>query len=215
VEAQKAMVRGRGVFSERDVFEMFALLRMEDNVMNFFRSNYLLGEHPPRHPLLFWSMDYTRVPAEMQCDFVDLGHYNKLAKKEMRILGKRVDLSQIDYPVYVMAGTTDHITPWKACYRSTQLFGGDVVFVLTNQNHTQTISSRIDNKHLKYWVSEDLPEDPDAALKSAHEQPGPWTNHWVDWLSARSAGKIAPRRRMGSKKNPVLGSAPGHYVLES
>ena len=77
----------------------------------------------------------------MQCDFLDLGQYNKLAKKEMRVLGKRVDLSKIDYPVYVMAGTTDHITPWKACYRSTQLFGGETVFVLTNQNHTQTISS--------------------------------------------------------------------------
>ena len=54
-----------------------------------------------------------------------------------------------------MAGTTDHITPWKACYRSTQLFGDDVLFVLTNQNHTQTISSRIDNRHLKYWVADE------------------------------------------------------------
>ena len=215
VEAQKAMVRGRGVFSERDVFEMFALLRMEDNVMSFFRSNYLLGEEPPQHPLLFWSMDYTRVPAEMQCDFVDLGQHNKLAKREMRILGKRLDLSKIDYPIYVMAGSTDHITPWKACYRSTQLFGGDVVFVLTNQNHTQTISSRIDNKHLKYWVSEDLPEDPDAALKSAQEHPGSWTGHWVDWLNARSPERVKAPRRLGSKKNPILGEAPGHYVLES
>lgn len=215
VAAQKAMVRSRGVFSERDVFEMFALLRMEDNVMSFFRSNYLLGEQPPKHPLLFWSMDYTRVPAEMQCDFVDLGQYNKLAKKEMRILGKRVDLSRIDYPVYVMAGSTDHITPWKACYRSTQLFAGNVVFVLTNQNHTQTISSRIDNKHLKYWVAEDLPEDPEAAMRSAHEHPGPWTEHWLQWLNARSAEKVDVRRRLGSKKNPILGDAPGRYVLES
>jgi hypothetical protein len=42
-----------------------------------------------------------------------------------------------------MAGSTDHITPWKACYRSTQLFGGDVQFILTNQNHTQTISNKV------------------------------------------------------------------------
>jgi len=215
VEAQKALVRGRGVFSERDVFEMFALLRMEENVMSFFRSNYLLGEEPPRHPLLFWSRDYTRVPAEMQCDFVDLGQHNKLAKKELRILGKRVNLSRIDYPVYVMAGTTDHITPWKACYRSTQLFGGDVVFVLTNQNHTQTISSRVDNKHLKYWVSTDLPEDPERALRSATEHRGSWTDHWMAWLIERSAERVKAPRRLGSKKHPVLGTAPGAYVLES
>ena len=160
-------------------------------------------------------MDYTRVPAEMQCDFVDLGYHNKLAKKEMRILGKRVDLSKVDYPVYVMAGTTDHITPWKACYRSTQLFGGDVTFVLTNQNHTQTISSRVDNKHLKYWVAGALPEDPEAARQSAEEHPGSWTTHLMEWLNARSDEQIKAPRRRGSKKYPILGEAPGLYVRES
>ena len=214
VEAQKAAVRSRGVFSERDVFEMFAMLRIEENVMSFFRSNYLLGEEPIKHPLLFWSMDYTRVPAEMQCDFLDLGQYNKLAKKELRVLGKRVDLSKIDYPVYVMAGSTDHITPWKACYRSTQLFGDEVVFVLTNQNHTQTISSRADNKHLKYWVTSDLPEDPELALKSSAAHDGAWTEHWVDWLNARYEEPVKPKKKLGSKAFPVLGPAPGEYVLE-
>ena len=47
-------------------------------------------------------MDYTRVPAEMQCDFIDLGQHNRLARGEQRVLGKRVNLSRIDYPVYVM-----------------------------------------------------------------------------------------------------------------
>lgn len=213
VEAQKSSVRSRGLFSERDVFEMFAMLRIEENVMSFFRANYLLGEDPPKHPLLFWSMDYTRVPAEMQCTFLDLSQYNQLAKREMRILGKRVDLTQIDYPVYLMAGSTDHITPWRACYRSAQLFGGNVEFVLTNQNHTQTISSRMDNRHLKYFVASELPADPDAALKSATEYKGSWTNHWIEWLDARSEEKLSAPKRLGSKKFPVLGVAPGEYVL--
>ena len=214
VEAQKVAVRSRGIFSERDVFEMFAMLRIEDSVMSFFRSNYLLGDPPVKHPLLFWSMDYTRIPAEMQCDFLDLGQYNRLAKKEMIVLGKRVNLSKIKYPVYIMAGTTDHITPWKACYRSTQLFSGDTVFVLTNQNHTQTISSRIDNRHLKYWVTDELPEDPDAAIEAAAESAGPWTNHWIEWLNDHAAERIDAPRRLGSKKFPILGDAPGEYVLE-
>lgn len=213
VEAQKSSVRSRGLFSERDVFEMFAMLRIEENVMSFFRANYLLGEDPPKHPLLFWSMDYTRVPAEMQCTFLDLSQYNQLAKREMRILGKRVDLTQIDYPVYLMAGSTDHITPWRACYRSAQLFGGNVEFVLTNQNHTQTISSRMDNRHLKYFVTSELPVDPDAALESATEYKGSWTNHWIEWLDARSEEKLSAPKRLGSKKFPVLGVAPGEYVL--
>jgi polyhydroxyalkanoate synthase subunit PhaC len=43
VEAQKAVVRNKGIYAEKDVFEMFALLRIEENIMSFFRSNYLLG----------------------------------------------------------------------------------------------------------------------------------------------------------------------------
>ncbi len=126
VAAQKQMVNARGVFSERDIFEMFAMLRVEESVMSFVRSNYFMGEEPLKHPLLFWSMDYTRMPAAFQCDMLDLSKDNKLAKRELRVCGKRIDLSQISYPVYIMAGSTDHITPWKACYRSTQLFGGNV-----------------------------------------------------------------------------------------
>jgi poly(3-hydroxyalkanoate) synthetase len=63
-----------------NVFEMFAWLRPEENVMSFFRSNYLLGEDPPSHPLLSWSMDYTRLPAGLYADILDLSYANKLAK---------------------------------------------------------------------------------------------------------------------------------------
>lgn len=214
VEAQKAAVRANGVFSEKNVFEMFAMLRIEENVMSFFRRNYLLGEAPLKHPLLFWSMDYTRVPAEMQCDFIDLGQHNRLARGEQRVLGKRVNLSKIDYPVYVMAGSTDHITPWKACYRSTQLFGGEVVFVLTNQNHTQTISSRADNAHLKYWVADETPEDPEEALRLSKACAGSWAAHWIDWLNEHGGTPVKPKKSLGNKSFPVLGPAPGEYVLE-
>jgi polyhydroxyalkanoate synthase len=215
VAAQKANIRNKGIYAEKDVFEMFALLRIEENIMSFFRSNYLLGDPPLKHPLLFWSMDYTRVPAEMQCDLLDLSQHNQLAKKERRILGKRVDLSRITYPVYLMAGNTDHITPWKACYRSTQLFGGPVTFVLTNQNHTQTISGRLDNKHLRYWIPSTLPADPDQALHGAEEHAGSWTFHWIDWLRSRSKAEVAAPESLGSRAHPPIAPAPGAYVRES
>ena len=75
--------RHEGIFDEKNVFEMFAWLRPEENVMTFFRSNYLLGEDPPSHPLLFWSMDYTRLPAGLYADILDLSYANKLAKGEL------------------------------------------------------------------------------------------------------------------------------------
>ena len=212
VAAQKAVVRAKGLFAEKDVFEMFAMLRIEENVMSFLRSNYLLGEAPPKHPLLFWSMDYTRVPAEMQCDFLDLAWRNDLARGGLELLGERIDLGKIDYPVYILAGSTDHITPWKGCYRSARLFGGDVRFVLTNQNHTQTICAREDNRHLKYWIGEALPEDPDAWPEHVQEYGGAWTADWIDWLR-HGADETAPAGdTLGNADYPVLEAAPGQYV---
>ena len=189
------------------------MLRLDESIFSFMRSNYFRGESPLAHPLLFWSMDYTRVPAEMQCDFIDLSHRNSLPKKELRVLGRRVDLSTTRYPVYVMAGSTDHITPWMACYRSTQLFGGEVTFVLTSQNHTQTISARPDNRHLRYWMADSLPESAEDWMPLATETRGNWRSHWVAWLQGHSEMKPAPMR-LGSKSYPPLEAAPGQYVRQ-
>ena len=215
VTAQKARVRSEGVFDEKNVFEMFAWLRPEENVMTFFRSNYLLGEDPPSHPLLFWSMDYTRLPAGLYADFLDLSYANKLAKGELRALGNRISLKNVTCDTYMMAGSTDHITPWKGAYRSTQLFGGKTEFVLTNQNHTQTISARGDNKHLKYWIANELPANADDWLAIAQENRGDWREHWFKWLAAHSGERIQAPSLLGSNKYPSLYPAPGRYVVET
>ena len=216
VQAQKQMTRVRGLFDEKNVFEMFAMLRFEENIMSFLRSNYLKGEDPLHHPLLFWSIDYTRLPAGLHADFLDLSLENKLAKRELKVLGKRVNLSKIDYPIYIMAGSTDHITPWKACYRSTQLFDTDLEFVLTNQNHTQTISSRDDNRHLKYWTGTSFPGDPEAWLEQVEEHDGSWIGNWIEWLKAKSPEVwAAAPTEFGNATYPEIDPAPGRYVLES
>ena len=213
VIAQKQRVRAQGGMTERDILEMFAMLRLDESVFSFMRSNYFRGEDPLAHPLLFWSMDYTRVPAELQCDLIDLGHKNSLAAGTLELLGHRVDLSSIEYPVYIMAGSTDHITPWKACYRSAHLFGEAVEFILTSQNHTQTISARPDNRHLRYWQGETLPADPDEWWQASGETAGNWREHWVSWLKGHSEEKDAPAT-LGSRTYPPLEDAPGLYVRE-
>ena len=213
VAAQKQAIRRQGMMRERDILEMFAMLRLDESIFSFVRSNYFRGEAPLAHPLLFWSMDYTRVPAEMQCDFLDLSLKNSLPKKELRVLGRRVDLSTTDYPIYIMAGATDHITPWRACYRSARLFGGEVTFVLTNQNHTQTISARADNRHLRYWMADRLPDAAEEWTALAEETPGNWRDHWIAWLQSHSDLQPAPRR-LGAKAHAPLAPAPGRYVAE-
>jgi polyhydroxyalkanoate synthase len=158
-------------------------------------------------------MDYTRVPAGLQCDYLDLAWENKLAKGDLRVAGKRIDLSEIKYDTYIMAGSTDHITPWRGCYRSAQLFGGKVEFVLTNQNHTQTISNK-PNPYMKYWMAPELPEDPEDWISLADEFPGSWREHWIAWLKDKSGAEIDAIKEMGSEDYPALDKAPGRYVLD-
>jgi len=181
--------------------------------MAFFRDNYLLGKNPPIHPLLFWSMDYTRVPAGLQCDFLDLAWDNKMAKRDLMLAGRRVDLTKITYDTYIMAGSTDHITPWRGCYRSAALFGGDVEFVLTNQNHTQTISNK-PNKYMKFWRADHLPETADDWVTAAEEFTGSWREHWIEWLKAHSGALVDAKQDGGSVEHPPLDIAPGRYVFE-
>ena len=35
-----------------------------------------------------------------------------------------IDLSRVECDLYAIAGVTDHITPWPACYPSIRAFGG-------------------------------------------------------------------------------------------
>ncbi len=56
------------------------------------------------------------------------------------------------------------------------------------------------------------PDRVDEWWEGATEHPGSWWPDWDAWLSALSGKKIAARRP-GDGKLPVLGDAPGEYVL--
>jgi len=43
---------------------------------------------------------------------------------KLRLHGVPIDLGRVRCDSYLLDGTTDHITPWKGCYRNTQLLGG-------------------------------------------------------------------------------------------
>jgi polyhydroxyalkanoate synthase len=57
----------------------------------------------------------------------------------MTVLGAPVDPLAVDVDTYVVAGSTDHIVPWRAAYRTTQLTGGETDFVLSSSGHIQAM----------------------------------------------------------------------------
>ena len=130
------------------------------------------------------------------------------------MLGTPIDLRQVRCDCYVMAGATDHIVPWQACYRIPQLVRGRTEFVLSSSGHVQSIVNPPGNPKASYHTNPRRPRDPSAWLARAERHAGSWWEHWAAWLGARSGERRPAPAELGSDAHPARDRAPGRYVLE-
>jgi polyhydroxyalkanoate synthase len=132
--------------------------------------------------------------------------------------GHMLDLSKVTADLFILGGVTDHITPWKATYRSTQLFGSkDVTYVLSQSGHMQAILNPPGNPKAKYYVQAKkgkLPETADEWLQGTKEMKGSWWPLWMEWVQARSGKKRADPEGVGNATYKPMEKAPGLYVVE-
>ena len=214
-KAAIAVSASRGYLDGRHLAEAFAWLRPTDLIWGYWVNNYLLGRKPPKFDVLFWNADTTRMPAALHKDFVETGLNNTLAKpNEAHMMGTPVDLSSIDVDSYVVAGVSDHICPWSACYATTQLIGGDCKFVLSNSGHIAAVVNPPTNPKANYRVAPSNPPTADEWLAEAEKQAGSWWVDFAKWLGKRGGGKVAAPTSLGSAEFPALSPAPGTYILE-
>src|SRR3954451_15520530 len=205
----------RGYLDGRALAGVFAWLRPNDLVWNYWVSNYLLGKDPPAFDILYWNADTTNMPAKLHRDFVQIALENSLVRPgEVTVLGTPVDLSKITVDSYLVAGIADHITPWANCYRSVHLLGSDPRFVLSTSGHIAALVNPPGNAKASYRVNDELPESADSWLASASQTPGTWWSDWAGWLNERSGSERNAPRRLGGKGYKVLNDAPGAYVRE-
>ncbi len=209
----------KGIVKGNDLARGFAWLRPNDLIWNYVINNYLMGEDPPAFDVLFWNADATNLSASLMGDFLHLFETLAFTRKgEVKMAGHAIDLSKVKSDLFILGGTTDHITPWRACYRSTQLFGSkDVTFVLSQSGHMQAILNPPGNPKAKYYVSKKAghpPADVDEWLKGTEEVAGSWWPYWMEWVQQRAGKKVAAPKALGSRKHPPKEAAPGLYVLE-
>src|SRR5262249_21737179 len=60
MHAAKAASRLRGVLDGHDLARMFAWMRPNDLIWNYWGNNYLLGNAPPAFDILYWNAATTR-----------------------------------------------------------------------------------------------------------------------------------------------------------
>ncbi len=219
LELAKRRAAKAGIVKGNDLARGFAWLRPNDLIWNYVINNYLMGDDPPAFDVLFWNADATNLSGTLMGDFLTLFETLAFTKKgEVEMAGHKIDLSKVTSDLFILGGTTDHITPWRACYRSTQLFGSkDVTFVLSQAGHMQAILNPPGNPKAKYYVSKKPghpPADVDDWLKGTEEVAGSWWPMWMDWVQQRAGNKVAGPKALGSKQHPPREAAPGLYVLE-
>ena len=213
VEAARSRSHRAGYLDGKDLARVFAWLRPNDLVWNYWVNNYLLGQNPPAFDILAWNADTTRLPAGLHSDFLDLSLSNGLAEGALTVLGTPVELGKVTVDAYVIAGSTDHIIPWQTAYRTTQMLGGESEFVLSSSGHIQAIVNPPGNPKASYRTATGTPpDDVDAWLAASDQHTGSWWEHWTAWLAARSGDQRPAPGELGSAAHPPLEPAPGRYV---
>jgi polyhydroxyalkanoate synthase len=211
----KEASRLRGIVDGHDLARMFAWMRPNDLIWNYWVNNYLLGNQPPAFDILYWNADTTRLPARLHGDYLDLYFTNPFANPGKLVLNeKTIDMSKVAADTYVVAGVTDHITPWKGVYKTAQILGEDTTFVLSNSGHLQSLLNPPTNPKASFVIGPVNPAGPDAFLAAAEKRKGSWWLDWRDWLHARSGEEVAAPASLGSERHPVLAKAPGTYVFD-
>src|SRR6185295_10682110 len=89
IAAAKAASKKRGVLDGAELARMFAWMRPNDLVWNYHVNNYLLGNEPPAHDILYWNSDTTRLPAKLHADFLDLFTTNPFPRSRKLKIGNR------------------------------------------------------------------------------------------------------------------------------
>jgi len=208
---EKQMAK-KGFLDSDKMAHTFDALRANDLVFQYVVNNWLLGKKPPAFDLLVWNKDSTRMPAKMHSQYLRSCYLNnEFARGEFEIDAQKLEPGKVDIDTYVLSAVDDHIVPWVAGYKTTQLLGGRARYVLSTSGHIAGIVNPPGPKP-KHWTNDALPADPQEWKDAAELHDGTWWEDWAKWIAQQGGPKVAPPRQLGSKEHPPIEPAPGSYV---
>lgn len=208
----------QGVLDNKQLAGAFQMLKSNDLIWSRIINNYLLGEREQQFDLMAWNADSTRLPFKMHSQYLrQLFLDNDLAEGRYPVGDRPVVLSDITLPIFCVATTTDHISPWRSVFKLHLLTNTHLTFLLTSGGHNAGIISISNHIKPSYQVAtkqHDAPyTDPDEWVTETPVHDGSWWPEWLKWLDQNSSEKIAPPA-MGLPGKKTLANAPGTYVLE-
>lgn len=216
LELARLFSRSKGVLAGKDLERAFAWLRPNDLIWAYWVNNYLLGNEPPAFDILYWNADTTNLPARLHADMLQLLQEGGVVEgNSLTVDGHRLSLKDVTCDTFLVAGETDHITPWDGCYLSTGILGGTSEFVLSQSGHIQSLINPPGNPKARFLTNPGRHTSPEEFMAGAETHAGSWWPMWLTWLNARGGGKVRAKKTLGSRKHKPTADAPGTYVMQA
>ena len=204
IAAAKSASQPAGVVEGRELARMFAWMRPNDLIWNYWVNNYLLGNAPPAFDMLYWNNDTTRLPARLHADFLDLMAPTLRQSRTDRgprpaarhgpgghgqLCGRRPDRSH-----HAMAGMLQHRQALRRAQhvRARQQRAYPEPAQPARQSQGIVLGRRRTRRNAEAW------------LERPTKQSGSWWPHWLEWIRARSGEtRPAPARSEARTTRPL------------
>ncbi len=212
----KQMDAAGGVLEGRAMANTFNMLRSNDLIWSFVIDNYMKGKSPSKFDLLSWNSDATRMPKNVHLFYLrEFYQHNRLAKGEMVMGGEVLDLSAVNVPIFMQAGETDHIAPFRSIYNTARLFASgankNVTYMLAGSGHIAGVVNHPDRNKYHHSINTTLPSTIEEWRNGAIRYDGSWWPHWMEWLDKVSSKNVSARHP-GDRNLEIIEDAPGSYV---
>ncbi|MHB1946778.1 MAG: PHA/PHB synthase family protein [Gammaproteobacteria bacterium] len=196
----------------------FSMLRSNDLIWSRLVHDYLLGKRRAMNDLIAWDHDTTRLPYKMHSEYLhNLFLKNDLVQGHFEANKKRIALTDIKIPLFVVATLKDHVSPWRSVYKIQLFTDTDFTFVLTNGGHNAGIVSEPGHQGRHYQINTRKRGDKHISssswLEKAEHCKGSWWPAWNKWLINLSNEKVNASS-IDDQKQFVICDAPGTYVHE-
>ena len=217
IEAARSASNAKGLLDGRELAKVFAWMRPNDLIWNYWVSNYLLGNAPPAFDILFWNNDTTSLPARLHSDYLDLIKLNPFRRRRRaepvgnadrhgqsrrrHLCGRRRDRSHNAVEI----GLSIREDPRR---------GDHICSVQRRASAEPDQSARESEGDIRDRQVNSV--RPGGLCRRRGEAIGKLVAHWSEWLSIRSEEKVAGA--LGARRPPCSRPrepAPGTYVFNA
>ena len=213
---ERGEMLNEGIMHGHDMERAFNLIRASDLVWYYVVNNYLLGLNPSAFDVMYWTNDNTNLPAEMYKYYMrNMILENKLSRKNALTICKTpIDISKIEFPVFVVGLREDYISPAKTTFTTTKLVSGQVEFILGGSGHVIGVINPPSKNKYGYYLDGKLGGTFEEWSSSAKYFDGSWWTPWIEKLISNSGKQITAPENAGNEKYKIIEPAPGRYVKE-